>query len=159
MQNLELFWDSNYYKHPEVTDEMIMIAENKLKVKLPELLITLLKIQNGGYTKGFAFPMNQRTSWSEDHIPLSELFGIVLDPALQSAQNIMNTEYMTQEWGLPEKQVLLSGDGHYWVTLDYRKASNPSIRWIDTECNEDILVAGNFEEFIQGLVSEDLFAD
>lgn len=159
MQNLELFWDVNYYNHPEVTDEMIIIAENKLKVKLPELLITLLKLQNGGYTKGFAFPMKQHTSWSEDHIPLSELFGIVVDSTLESAQNIMDTAYMTLEWGLPEKQVLLSGDGHYWITLDYRASTNPSVRWIDTECHEDILVATSFDEFIQGLVPEDLLAD
>ena len=159
MENLTSFWGNNYYEHPELTDEMILIAENKLKVKLPKLLIKLLKIQNGGYTKGFAFPMKQRTSWSEDHIPLSELFGIVIDSNLVSAQNIMDTAYMTTEWGLPEKQVLLSGDGHYWVTLDYRESINPSVRWIDTECDEDILVAESFDEFINGLVSEDLFAD
>jgi len=159
MENLKLFWDNNYYNHPELSDEMIVIAENKLSVKLPNLLITLLKLQNGGYTKGFAFPMKQRTSWSEDHIPLSELFGIVIDSNLESAQNIMDTAYITTEWGLPEKQVLLSGDGHYWVTLDYRESINPSVRWIDTECDEDILVAESFDEFINGLVSEDLFAD
>lgn len=153
------FWDSNYYNHPPLTDDMILSAEIKLGVKLPKTLIELLKIQNGGYTKGFAFPMTQKTTWSENHVPLSDLFGIVLDKNVKSAQNIMTTEYMTKEWGLPEKQALLTGDGHWWITLDYRDDSNPSVRWIDVECNEEVKIADTFDQFIEGLVSEDTFAD
>ena len=66
---------------------------------------------------------------------------------------------MTQEWGLPEKQVLLTGDGHWWITLDYRKSNTPSVRWIDVECGEDIHVANSFKDFIYGLVAEDAFAE
>ena len=153
------FWDDNYYNHPPLTDKMIKNAESALKVQLPKLLIELLKIQNGGYTKGFVFPMNQRTTWSESHVPLSEMFGIVPDKSIETGQNILNTEYMTNEWDLPKKQVLLSGDGHWWITLDYRKSEIPSVRWIDLECNEDIHIADSFEDFIDGLVSEDKFAE
>ncbi len=32
----------------------------------------------------------------------------------------MDTHYMTKECGLPEKQVFLTGDGHWWIKLDYR---------------------------------------
>ena len=45
------FWDENYYNHPMLEDYMITQAEKILKVTLPESLIDLLKIQNGGYTK------------------------------------------------------------------------------------------------------------
>jgi hypothetical protein len=41
---------------------MVEFAEKGLNVKLPELLIELLKIQNGGYTQGFAFPTTQKTT-------------------------------------------------------------------------------------------------
>ena len=153
------FWDSNYFKHPQLTDEMISIAENILKVKLPTLLLDLLKIQNGGYTKGFAYPMTVKTTWAENRVPLSELFGIVTDKTIETAQNILDSAYMTKEWGLPEKQVLLIGDGHWWITLDYRNGDNPNVRWVDVECNEDILVADNFDNFINGLVSEDRYAE
>jgi hypothetical protein len=152
------FWDVNYYNHPPLTDEMIAIAEKTLNVKLPGIFIELLKIQNGGYTKGFVFPMTEKTTWAENHVPLSELFGIVTDESLKTAHNILDTPYMTKEWGLPEKQVLLSGDGHCWITLDCRSGIAPSIRWIDVECGEDIHVADNFEEFIYGLVAADEFA-
>lgn len=83
------FWDSNYYNNPTLTDSMIIEAEKKLGIKLPEKFLNLLKFQNGGYTKGFAFPMKTKTTWADNHIPLSELFGIVLDEDSNSAHNIM----------------------------------------------------------------------
>ncbi|QTV05083.1 SMI1/KNR4 family protein [Faecalibacter bovis] len=159
MKDYNDFWEDNYYNHPKLTDEMIELAERKLNIKLPQTYINLLKIMNGGYTKGFAFPMNEKTSWSENHIPLDTLNGIVIDENIKTAQNLLDTEYMTNEWGLPEKQVLLSGNGHYWVTLDYRNNSNPSIRWIDVEMDEDIHIANNFDEFLNGLVSDEFYDD
>lgn len=157
--NIKEFWGNNYYNHPPLTNEMIEIAEKMLKIKLPMLLIDLLRIQNGGYTKGFAFPMAEKTTWSDSHIPLSDLSGIVIDKSIRTALNILDTEYMTEEWDLPEKQVLLTGEGHWWITLDYRRGNVPTVRWIDVECDEDVHVADNFEDFINGLVSEDLFAN
>lgn len=157
--NMTEFWDSNYYNNSPLTDKMIKQAESELGVKLPDTFLDLLKIQNGGYTKGFAFPMAVKTTWSDNHVPLTELFGIVINKESDSAHNIMLSEYMIREWGLPEKQVLLTGDGHWWITLDYRHGDTPSIRWIDCECGEDIHVANSFDEFYNGLVSEDEFAE
>jgi len=54
-------------------------------------------------------------------------------------------------------QVVLTGDGHWFITLDYRIGNNPSVRWIDTECNEDIHISDNFENFINQLLSKDEF--
>jgi len=66
------FWGSNYYDHPPLTDEMVAVAESRLGVKLPAEYIALLRHQNGGYTQGFAYPMRQRTTWAEDHVPLND---------------------------------------------------------------------------------------
>jgi hypothetical protein len=145
------FWSSNYYKHPPLTDEMVAVAERQLGVKLPAEYIALLRIQNGGYTHGFGFPMTRRTTWAEDHIPLHDLAGIVTDPEIRTALNILETAYMTQEWGLPPRQALLSGDGHWWITLDYRNGDVPSVAWIGVECDEDIQVAPTFAEFLEKL--------
>lgn len=60
--NKNNFWKKNYYNHPSLTKEMVKNAQMILKVQLPKLLIEFLKIQNGGYTNGFVFPMEQRTS-------------------------------------------------------------------------------------------------
>jgi len=95
--NKTKFWDDNYYNNPTLTDEMVLVAENKLEVKLPTLFIELLKIQNGGYTKGFAFPTLVKTTWSDNHVPFSEMFGIVTEVSFKTAHNILHTEYMTEE--------------------------------------------------------------
>jgi hypothetical protein len=152
------FWGTNYYGHPPLTDDMVNLAERVLGVTLPQEYLALLRLQNGGYTKDFAFPMSQRTTWAADHVPLGELFGIVTDRSLRTAQNTLKTPYMTQEWGLPPHQVLLSGDGHWWITLDYRRGPVPSVAWIDVECGEDIQVATTFSKFLAGLVPASDFA-
>jgi hypothetical protein len=151
------FWASNYYEHPPLTDEMVTYAEGQLGVKLPPAYLALLRIQNGGYTQGFGYPMAQPTTWSDDHVPLNALAGIVVDPSHQTAQNLLDTAYMTDEWGLPPRQVLLSGDGHWWITLDYRNGDEPTVAWIDVECGEDVQVAPSFTEFLAGLRPESEF--
>ncbi|WP_051397770.1 SMI1/KNR4 family protein [Runella limosa] len=103
------FWGDNYYNNSSLTENMVLVAEKMFQVKLPPLFIELLKIQNEGYTKGFAFPMNTTATWADNHVPLSELFGIVTDKATESAHNILETQYVIEEWGLPEKQVLING--------------------------------------------------
>jgi hypothetical protein len=145
------FWCSNDDDHPPLTDEMVSIAEEQLGVKLPAEYLALLRVQNGGDTHGFGFPMTQPTTWAIDHVPLIDMAGIVTDPSISTAQNILDTGLMTEEWGLPPHQVLLSGDGHWWITLDYRKGDTPSVAWIDVECGEDIQVSSTFAAFLDGL--------
>lgn len=145
------FWRSNFYKHPPLTDEVVAVAERELGVKLPAEYVALLRIQNGGYTYGFGFPMSEPTTWAEDHVLLRDLAGIVTDPKIRTAQNILKTTYMTEEWGLPQRQALLTGDGHWWITLDYRNGDVPSVAWIDVECGQDIQIAPSFAAFLEGL--------
>jgi hypothetical protein len=151
------FWSSNYYHHPQLTDAMIEVAQVDLGVKLPMEYLSLLRIQNGGYTKGFGFPMTEKTTWADDHVPLSELAGIVIDPTIETAQNIINSRELTNEWDLPPQQILLTGDGHWWITLDYRKGEIPSVAWIDVDSGEDIRVAATFSDFLAGLRVDEEF--
>ncbi|MGY3215794.1 hypothetical protein ACVWWV_000296 [Bacillus sp. TE9122W] len=42
----------------------------------------------------------------------------------------MDSAYLIKEWELPEGLVLISGDGHTWVAMDYRKMKkNPAIHY------------------------------
>lgn len=147
------FWGTDYYKNTVLTDAMVVEAQQVLGVTLPETFVKLLRLQNGGYTRGFVFPTQCRTSWAEDHVPLEELFGIGRKGGPTGGHNLLDTAYMTKEWGLPPKQVLLAGDGHWWITLDYRKGSHPSVAWIDVEVDEDVQLASSFDEFLAGLLS------
>lgn len=150
------FWSTNYYAHPPLTEDAVAEAHRILGLTLPPDLIKILTVQNGGYTQGFAHRMRQRTTWAEDHVPLDDLSGI-LPRDTDSPMNLVRTPEMTAEWGLPPRQVLLSGDGHYWITLDYRSGLEPSVAWIDVECGEDMQIAPTFGAFLNGLVPASMF--
>ncbi len=153
------FWRSNYYDHPPLTDEMVAEAERQLGVRLPAEYVALLRIQNGGYTHGFGHPMSCPTIWAADHVPLDSLSGIVLEPDHRTALNILRTAYMTREWGLPPRQALLTGDGHWWISLDYRASDVPSVAWLAVDHEQDFQVAPTFAAFLDGLLPDSAFAD
>ena len=152
------FWAENWYNHAPLTDAMVAEAEQTLGVRLPAELLELLRVQNGGYTNGFAYPMTVHTSWADDHVPLDSLKGIVTDPLCKTALNLLDTPYLTKEWGLPARQVLLSGEGAYWISLGYRDRMEPSVVWIDVDRREDVQVAPSFKAFLTGLLPASAYA-
>ncbi|MVN78890.1 SMI1/KNR4 family protein [Hymenobacter sp. HMF4947] len=155
--DLTTFWDETATVPPALTQEFIQQAEQQLGVRLPADLLALLRQQNGGYTRGFVYPMTRPTSWATTHVPFDELFGLL--PSDTGATSILDSGYLTQEGGVPEKQVLLSGDGHWFITLDYRHGSEPRVAWIDTEMDEDVPVADSFPAFLAGLIDRDDLPD
>jgi hypothetical protein len=98
---------------------------------------------------------------STDHIPFDELFGI--GPAEQfAALTLLHTPYLVREWGLPTPVVLLSGDGHTWVALDYRtrgRQREPSVVWIDNERGHEVQLAPSFRAFVELLGPSASFAN
>lgn len=139
---MENFWRWKHKTSINITDKMIEKAESLLSVKLPKEYLELLNIQNGGSTHNFAYKDNK-------DVVFYELFGIYFN---RENVSILDSDYYSVEWGLPEKQILISGDGHYWVTLDYREEGEPCVRWIDLESVVDVKIADNFSEFLEGLV-------
>lgn len=145
------FWDERSDINPTLTPELRAQAEKILGVKLPESLVKVLEYQNGGYSKGFGYPMTQKTSWAEDHVPFDNLAGVVTDPNIRTAFNLLESESLSTEWNLPKKQILLTGNGHWWITLNYRAGDEPSVWWMDTEIEEFLPVAPTFDVFYSGL--------
>ncbi|PEC50331.1 SMI1/KNR4 family protein [Bacillus sp. AFS096315] len=141
-------WQENndYYKLEPVTVEIIKKAEEKLKIKLPSTYIKILKEQNGGNIKFDSFPSEVPTSWADDHINVDHILGI------GEEKGILESEYLIQEWGLPNNIVLISGDGHSWIALDYRNTiEEPPVIFIDVDEEQIINLAPNFEMFLNGL--------
>lgn len=143
---------------PVLTDEMVLAAERSLGVTLPESYVELMRKCNGGYTNDAAMGTPQPTSWAPDHVPVDMIFGI---PAVSdlgqfgTGLGIIQTAYMTQEWDLPRGLVLLNGDGHWWIGLDYRESGPkgpPTVVWINIDRNEDIQLAENFAAFREQLM-------
>lgn len=130
-----------------VTDEQRKEAEVQLQVQLPEAFVALLQQQNGGYIEGVACPTAEATSWADDHIQLDHIFGIT------ESEGILDSPYLINEWGLPEKLVVINGDGHGWVALDYRAGkTNPKVIHVDTEMEKEQELAPTFADFLTKLI-------
>ncbi|GMG78154.1 SMI1/KNR4 family protein [Bacillus safensis] len=154
---MKSFWeidDEGYYTLKKITAEEVAKAEKKLGVTLPDTYKKLILEQNGGYIIHNAFPTTHSNSWAEDHIQFNHLLGIAED------EGIMDSAYLIKEWELPEGLVLINGDGHTWVAMDYRKTKeNPAIHYFDVEMEEDFKLADSFDEFIEGLYTAEYTAD
>ncbi|WP_345910975.1 SMI1/KNR4 family protein [Bacillus altitudinis] len=154
---MKSFWeidDEGYYTLKKINEAEIAKAEKKLGVTFPNTYKKLILEQNGGYTIHNAFPTTHSNSWAEDHIQFNHLLGIAED------EGIMDSAYLIKEWELPEGLVLINGDGHTWVAMDYRKTKeNPTIHYFDVEMEEDFKLADSFDEFIEGLYTAEYTVD
>ncbi|MEU7967881.1 SMI1/KNR4 family protein [Streptomyces sp. NPDC049097] len=94
------FWkpDSSYGVHQPLTDEAVRNAERLLGVTLPTSLLDLLRAQNGGESAAErnAFPTDQPTSWSADHVPFDHLMGI---GDHEHTVSVLDSPYLIEEWG------------------------------------------------------------
>ncbi|MER5888743.1 SMI1/KNR4 family protein [Streptomyces sp. NPDC001941] len=148
------FWGQGLYGvQPPLTDAVIEDAECELGVRLPASLLEILRVRNGGAVaeRWNAFPTDVPTSWSENHVPLDEMMGIGRHDGQLS---LLDTTYLVDEWGLPSPLVLLSGDGHCWIALDYRgcgKLGEPSVTWFDVDDGTELPLAADFRAFVERL--------
>ncbi|MFD4690156.1 SMI1/KNR4 family protein [Streptomyces sp. NPDC058463] len=156
------FWDDgDYGVQQPLTDETVREAERVLGVTLPSALLDLLRAQNGGIVAAGhdAFPTSRPTSWSKDHVPFDHLMGIGRQDGTTS---LLDTPYLVEEWGMPAPLVLLSGDGHCWIGLDYRacgRDGDPSVTWFETDLETELLLAGDFRSFVEGLTAGSSYGD
>jgi hypothetical protein len=145
------FWDDDFPGvQPPLTDAMVRDAEQVLGVVLPGTLLALLRIQNGGGVADVrsAYPTGESTSWAAGHVPFEYLMGI---GRAEGRLSILDTPYLVEEWDLPAPVVLLSGDGHWWIALDYRKPGEPSVTWLDADAEEELALAPDFRSFVEAL--------
>lgn len=159
------FWEDSDYAKKEYTcqkpsDELIASIEQELGYKLPESYIWLMKQHNGGLPTKTCFPTNSPTSWAEDHIAITGIFGISKDKSF-SLCGELGSQFMIDEWEYPPIGVAICdcpSAGHDMIFLDYRECGSqgePKVVHIDQEFDYHITpLADNFEEFIRGLIDE-----
>lgn len=162
------FWDNgeyalNEYVSEKPTDEIIESIENELGYKLPESYIEMMKIQNGGIPFNCCFPTSESTSWAEDHIAISGIFGIGRMKS-NSLCGDLGSKFMIDEWGYPDIGICICdcpSAGHDIIMLDYRncgKQAEPEVIHVDQESDYEItFLAKDFETFIKGLVNEEVY--
>lgn len=154
---LASFWEPNEDAPAPATDTLISAAEQALGVRFPALLCRLLRERNGGHVSDqwSTFRLSDPT-WDEDWAPLSELMGV--DP--DADMSLLDTPYLTREWDLPAQLLLLDGDGHRWVALDYRDCGphgEPTVSYFETDTGTSQPVAPDFRTFLESLCPENTF--
>ncbi|MEK3696355.1 Imm51 family immunity protein [Paenibacillus sp. FSL R10-2199] len=162
------FWEDSDYARKEYvsappSDELIASVEQELGYKLPSSYIAMMKQQNGGIPRNTCFPVEESTSWAEDHIAISGIAGIGRDKSYALCGDL-GSQFMIEEWGYPDIGVVI-GDcpsaGHDVVMLDYRYCGpegEPEVIHVDQENNYEItFLAKDYETFIRGLVSEEVY--
>lgn len=151
------FWsDSPHGRQPPLTHQAARDAECALGVKLPAALLELLWIQNGGVVadEWCSYPTSDPTSWAEDHVPFECVMGI---GRVEANLSLLDTPYLVGEWDLPAHIVLLAGDGHSWIALDYRASGprgEPSVTWFDADTQTELPLAPDFRSFVEGLTRD-----
>ncbi|MFJ3222616.1 SMI1/KNR4 family protein [Streptomyces sp. NPDC086783] len=157
----QLLWDpdSSCGVQLPLTRQAIAQAEDRLGVVLPGALLDLLRTRNGGQIADDwnAFPTSGATSWSADHVPFDSMMGI---GHREEALSMLDSPYLVAEWGLPANVVTFSGDGHWWIGLDYRAGGGhgePSVTWFDADDGTELPLAPDFRSFVEGLTSAGRF--
>ena len=137
------------YELNPLTPKKVESAQSELKVKLPDSYIKLLEEQNGGSLYLNAFPTSLE---DDDHLAVDYLLGI----GENKREGVQQSVYFIKEWGLPKRIVLLFGDGHTWIALDYREVNeNPPIIYIDVEQEIEKQLSSSFDEFVSKLFHND----
>lgn len=120
-------------------------VEKLLGVKLPESYINLMKIHNGGT---LAYSVLRSGRVPDGEVEITDLRGIDLE------EGIGETNYLVEEWDMEKGLVIISGDGNYWLALDYRKhtGNEPPVVYIEEDTDEKPKqVAKTFELFLKKL--------
>lgn len=165
------FWKDSMYALEEYVenppaDELIASIEAELGgYKLPASYIALMKTHNGGTPAKTCFPTEEPIFWAEDHIAITGIFGIGRTKRYSLCGEI-GSNFMKAEWGYPDIGVCIANTptaGHDMIMLDYRdcgKTGEPAVVHVAQEDDYRIsFLAADFETFIKGLVSEDMFDD
>ena len=162
------FWDDNEYALKEyvsgpLSDELIASVEDELGYELPASYIWLMKRHNGGMPVNTCYPTDEPTSWAEDHVAITGIFGIGREKDC-SLCGSLGSQFMIDEWEYPAIGVAICdcpSAGHDMIFLDYRTCGpngEPAVVHVDQENDYKIThLAGSFEEFIRGLEPESSF--
>ncbi len=70
-----------------------------------------------------------------------------------SDQIAFTPNYRINEWNLPKGIVLLDGEGHTWIALEYEQITeNPPVLYLVSGSGQHINIADNFADFSQKMV-------
>ncbi len=141
--------------HPKLTAASLKKVEKQRAIKFPAAMVSLMKIQNGGYLEEPDFKIG-RSEYSVEEIWPISVFGIE-ELVPQFADHL---EMARGRLAKPELIFPFCGDGHYFYALDYRKTGpkkEPHVIYLDIEgkitCKK---IADSFDDFLAGWQQPDM---
>lgn len=153
------------YQEPPPSDALIAELQAEFGYRFPEAYLALARRHNGGMLQRSCHPMDEPTSWADDHIQVTGLHAIGRQ-ARYSLGGQTGTRFMQREWGYPDIGLVIGNcpsAGHDLVMLDYRHCGpqgEPQVVHVDQEADYEVtVVAPDFATFIHGLVDEEAFDD
>jgi hypothetical protein len=160
------FWKQSKYATKEyveapLTPALLERVERTLGYTLPAAYVELMQHQNGGIPQRTCHRTAEPTSWAEDHIAITGIYGIG-ETKRCSLCGGFGSKFWQAEWGYPDIGVYFAdcpSAGHDMLCLDYRASGptgEPRVVHVDQGRDYAItVVAPTFESFIRGLVSEE----
>lgn len=162
--NVENLWysteklDGSYVSAP-FDEEMLKSIENELGYKLPASYVNLMKQKNGGALERCMFEADY-----DFYVEVHAIYGIGREKS-DSLCGSNGSKFWIEEWEYPNIGVAIAdcpSAGHEMIFLDYRECGpncengEPKVVYIDQESDYNIVVLANtFEEFINGLMTEE----
>ncbi|WP_299514191.1 SMI1/KNR4 family protein [uncultured Rummeliibacillus sp.] len=120
-------------------------VEETLGVKLPDSYIELMKLHNGG---DLAYSILHSGRVPDGEVEIENIRGIDLE------EGIIESNYLVEEWEMEKGLIIISGDGNYWLSLDYRNyaGNEPAVVYIEEDAeSKPKQVAKTFELFLKKL--------
>lgn len=158
----ELFWDiqDDCMTCPPLTESMLAEAERQLGFTLPESLVAVLKVRNGGYLRRNRFYVGTDKERfpdanAEGYMGMSTLFGICSERGINGVFNgMLWNDILREQWGYPRGSLVISHEGHGGFALYYEHTTNPEVICVYSERYPSVLVrtiAPDFETFLSRL--------
>ena len=161
------FWEDTdaaraEYTCPPLTDAALARVEAELGVTLPADYVAMARHHNGGVPVRACHRAGP-TSWADDHVALTGLFGIG-DERPSSLLGETGHAFWVDVWGYPEIGVYFAdcpSAGHDLIALDYRACGpegEPSVVHVDQDADFAITpLAPTFGAFVRGLQPDGAF--
>jgi len=126
--------------------------ESKYLIKLPKNYKTFLEkkdlelIESDPIKIIEEIPTDLKYYLDESHYRINGFLGL----QLLNKSYSLSADYLSQEWDTPKSVVLIAGDGHTWIGLDYRShKSQPPVVFMAGENWGTIQLLSSFDQLLE----------
>lgn len=148
--------------NPKLEVSEISNVESILNVRLPKSYIDLMSKWNGGYLNveyvsvlPKIIPDSLECYLEDGFWTVSSISGVSGD--VNNENGLVYTAKTAHEWGVHERIIAFSGDGHTWLAFDYRNEElpEPTIIFIESDDGCFLEIADNFDTYLKNLLPAD----